>query len=106
MILVIDAREGVSDQDLSLLGFIINSGRSLVIAVNKWDGLSQDIKEQVKTTLDDRLDFIDFARVHFISALHGSGVGNLFDSIQEAYDCATRRVNTALLTKIDRKSVG
>ncbi|MCT6868051.1 MAG: ribosome biogenesis GTPase Der [Gilliamella apicola] len=100
VILVIDAREGVSDQDLSLLGFIINSGRSLVIAVNKWDGLSQDIKEQVKATLDDRLDFIDFARVHFISALHGSGVGNLFDSIQEAYDCATRRVNTALLTKI------
>lgn len=100
VILVIDAREGISDQDLSLLGFIINSGRSLVITVNKWDGLSQDIKEQVKTTLDDRLDFIDFARVHFISALHGSGVGNLFDSIQEAYDCATRRVNTALLTKI------
>ena len=100
VILVIDARESISDQDLSLLGFIINSGRSLVIAVNKWDGLSQDIKEQVKTTLDDRLDFIDFARVHFISALHGSGVGNLFDSIQEAYDCATRRVNTALLTKI------
>ncbi|MCX8585744.1 MULTISPECIES: ribosome biogenesis GTPase Der [unclassified Gilliamella] len=100
VILVIDAREGISDQDLSLLGFIINSGRSLVIAVNKWDGLSQDIKEQVKTTLDDRLDFIDFARLHFISALHGSGVGNLFDSIQEAYDCATRRVNTALLTKI------
>lgn len=100
VILVIDAREGISDQDLSLLGFIINSGRSLVIAVNKWDGLTQDIKEQVKTTLDDRLDFIDFARVHFISALHGSGVGNLFDSIQEAYDCATRRVNTALLTKI------
>ncbi|OCG07055.1 ribosome biogenesis GTPase Der [Gilliamella sp. wkB178] len=100
VILVIDAREGISDQDLSLLGFIINSGRSLVIAVNKWDGLTQDIKEQVKTTLDDRLDFIDFARLHFISALHGSGVGNLFDSIQEAYDCATRRVNTALLTKI------
>ncbi|OCG00356.1 ribosome biogenesis GTPase Der [Gilliamella sp. wkB112] len=100
VILVIDAREGISDQDLSLLGFIINSGRSLVIAVNKWDGLTQDIKEQVKNTLDDRLDFIDFARLHFISALHGSGVGNLFDSIQEAYDCATRRVNTALLTKI------
>lgn len=100
VILVIDAREGISDQDLSLLGFIINSGRSLVIAVNKWDGLSQDIKEQVKATLDDRLDFIDFARLHFISALHGSGVGNLFDSIQEAYECATRQVNTALLTKI------
>lgn len=100
VILVIDARQGISDQDLSLLGFIINSGRSLVIAVNKWDGLSTDVKEEIKSTLDDRLDFIDFARLHFISALHGSGVGNLFDSIQEAYDCATRRVNTALLTQI------
>ncbi|XKM13367.1 ribosome biogenesis GTPase Der [Orbaceae bacterium ac157xtp] len=100
VILVIDAREGIADQDLSLLGFIINSGRSLVIAVNKWDGLSQDVKEQIKSTLDDRLDFIDFARLHFISALHGSGVGNLFDSIDEAYECATRRVSTSLLTKI------
>jgi GTP-binding protein len=100
VLLVIDAREGISDQDLSLLGFIINSGRSLVIAVNKWDGLSNEIKEQVKETLDLRLGFVDFARVHFISALHGSGVGNLFESIQEAYDSSTRRVSTALLTRI------
>ena len=77
VLLTIDAREGISDQDLSLLGFILNAGRSLVIVVNKWDGLSQDIKDQVKSELDRRLDFIDFARVHFISALHGSGVGNL-----------------------------
>lgn len=66
-------RARISDQDLSLLGFILNSGRSLVIVVNKWDGLSQEVKEQVKETLDFRLGFIDFARVHFISALHGSG---------------------------------
>ena len=95
-----DAREGISDQDLSLLGFILNSGRSLVIVVNKWDGLSQEVKEQVKETLDFRLGFIDFARVHFISALHGSGVGNLFESVREAYDSATRRVGTAMLTRI------
>ncbi len=100
VLLVIDAREGISDQDLSLLGFILNSGRSLVIVVNKWDGLSQEIKEQVKETLDYRLGFIDFARVHFISALHGSGVGNLFESVREAYDSATRRVSTAMLTRI------
>ncbi|WP_392566089.1 ribosome biogenesis GTPase Der [Utexia brackfieldae] len=100
VLLVIDAREGLSDQDLSLLGFIINSGRSLVIVVNKWDGLSSDVRENVKSVLDERLGFVDFARIHFISALHGSGVGNLFESISEAYDCATRRVNTALLTKI------
>ncbi|KFD20021.1 MULTISPECIES: ribosome biogenesis GTPase Der [Tatumella] len=100
VLLVIDAREGISDQDLSLLGFILNSGRSLVIVVNKWDGLSQEIKDEVKEALDYRLGFIDFARVHFISALHGSGVGNLFESITEAYDSSTRRVNTSLLTRI------
>lgn len=100
VLLIIDAREGISDQDLSLLGFIINSGRSLVIAVNKWDGLSTEVRDQVKSRLDERLGFIDFARLHFISALHGSGVGNLFESINEAYQCATQRVNTALLTKI------
>ncbi|WP_380183667.1 ribosome biogenesis GTPase Der [Kalamiella sp. sgz302252] len=100
VMLVIDAHEGISDQDLSLLGFILNSGRSLVIVVNKWDGLSQEIREQVKETLDFRLGFIDFARVHFISALHGSGVGNLFESVTEAYDCSTRRVNTSMLTRI------
>ncbi|WP_158782641.1 ribosome biogenesis GTPase Der [Pantoea sp. BAV 3049] len=100
VMLVIDAREGISDQDLSLLGFILNSGRSLVIVVNKWDGLSQEVRDEVKETLDFRLGFIDFARVHFISALHGSGVGNLFESVTEAYDCSTRRVNTSMLTRI------
>lgn len=100
VLLTIDARDGVSDQDLSLLGFILNAGKSLVIVVNKWDGLSQDIKDNVKSELDRRLDFIDFARVHFISALHGSGVGNLFDSIQEAYACATKKMTTAMLTRI------
>ncbi|GLR10469.1 ribosome biogenesis GTPase Der [Mixta theicola] len=100
VLLVIDARQGISDQDLSLLGFILNSGRSLVIVVNKWDGLSQEIRDEVKETLDFRLGFIDFARVHFISALHGSGVGNLFESINEAYDCSTRRVGTSMLTRI------
>ncbi|EFJ1786217.1 ribosome biogenesis GTPase Der [Escherichia coli] len=100
VMLVIDAREGISDQDLSLLGFILNSGRSLVIVVNKWDGLSQEVKEQVKETLDFRLGFIDFARVYFISALHGSGVGNLFESVREAYDSSTRRVGTSMLTRI------
>ena len=100
VLLVIDARENISDQDLSLLGFILNAGRSLVIVVNKWDGLDQDVKERVKSELDRRLDFIDFARVHFISALHGSGVGNLFDSVKEAYTCATQKMTTSMLTRI------
>lgn len=100
VLLVIDAREGISDQDLSLLGFILNSGRSLVIAVNKWDGMSQEDRDHVKDMLELRLGFVDFARIHFISALHGSGVGNLFESIQEAYESATRRVSTSMLTRI------
>ncbi|WP_233118623.1 ribosome biogenesis GTPase Der [Aggregatibacter actinomycetemcomitans] len=100
LLLVIDARENISDQDLSLLGFILNAGRSLVIVVNKWDGLDTEVKNRVKSELDRRLDFIDFARVHFISALHGSGVGNLFDSIKEAYECATQKMTTSMLTRI------
>ncbi len=100
VLLTIDAREGITDQDLNLLGFVLNAGRSLVLAVNKWDGLDQSIKDDVKRELDRRLGFIDFARLHFISALHGTGVGHLFDSVQEAYESATKRVNTAILTRI------
>ena len=100
VLLTIEARENISDQDLSLLGFILNSGRSLVIVVNKWDGLNQEVKDRVKSELDRRLDFIDFARVHFISALHGSGVGNLFESVKEAYECATQKMTTSMLTRI------
>ncbi|MEZ9937385.1 ribosome biogenesis GTPase Der [Vibrio breoganii] len=100
VLLVIDARENISDQDLSLLGFALNAGRSIVIAVNKWDGLDTDVKEHVKKELDRRLGFVDFARIHFISALHGTGVGNLFESVQEAYKSATTRVGTSVLTRI------
>ncbi len=99
-ILVIDAREHITDQDLSLLSFIIDSGRSLVIAVNKWDGLTQEFKDEIKRELELRLGFVDFARVHFISALHGTGVGNLFESINEAYESATRRNSSSLLNRI------
>lgn len=100
VLLVIDARENISDQDLSLLGFALNAGRSIVIAVNKWDGLDMDVKEHVKKELDRRLGFVDFARIHFISALHGTGVGHLFESVQEAYNSATTRVGTSVLTRI------
>ncbi|AVV85920.1 MULTISPECIES: ribosome biogenesis GTPase Der [Shewanella] len=104
VLLIIDAREGVAEQDLGLLGFALNAGRALVIAVNKWDGIDQGIKDRVKSELDRRLGFIDFARIHFISALHGTGVGHLFESIEEAYDSATRRVSTSMLTRIMQMS--
>jgi GTP-binding protein len=100
VLLVIDARAGISDQDLSLLGYTLNAGRSLVIAVNKWDGLDTDVKDRIKSELDRRLGFIDFARIHFISALHGTGVGHLFESVDEAYESATKRISTAMLRRI------
>jgi GTP-binding protein len=99
-LLIIDAREGITDQDLSLLGFILEAGRSLVVAVNKWDGLDDDVKDRIKSELDRRLGFIDFARIHFISALHGTGVGHLYESVEEAFDSATKRISTSMVTKI------
>lgn len=99
-LLVIDAQEGITDQDLSLLGFILESGRSLVLAVNKWDGLDDHVKDRIKTELDRRLGFIDFARIHFISALHGTGVGHLYESVEEAFVSATKRISTSMVTKI------
>lgn len=102
---VMDAREGVTDQDLRLMGFILESGKAIVIALNKWDGMSQDEKDKTRASIDRRLNFITFARIHFISALHGSGVGNLFDSVDEAYASACKKVSTALLTRILQKAV-
>ncbi len=105
VVLIIDAKEQLSDQDLSLLSFIIDSGRSLVIAVNKWDGLDLEYKKEIKKQLDLRLGFVDFARVHFISALYGTGVGNLFDSINEAYESAVTRHSSAVLNRILQSAV-
>ena len=99
-LLIIDAHAGISDQDLSLLGFILEAGRSLVLAVNKWDGLEEHDKDRIKTELDRRLGFIDFARIHFISALHGTGVGHLYESVEEAFISATKRISPAMVTKI------
>lgn len=97
---VVDARLGVSDQDLKLLGFILECGKALVIAINKWDGMTEEARDHARATIDRHLDFVRFARVHYISALHGSGVGNLFDSVNEAYDSATKKLSTPELTKL------
>ncbi len=100
VILMIDARDGLTDQDLSMLGFILNAGRAVVIAINKWDGLSGEVKDQIKQELELRLGFVNFARIHFISALHGTGVGHLFESIVESYKSATRRISTSRVTRL------
>jgi GTP-binding protein len=100
VIMVLDARVGISDQDLNLLGFVLDSGRALVIAINKWDNLDADKKEAIKTELERRLQFVSFAKQYFISALHGTGVGNLYAAVDKAYESATRDLPTPMLTRL------
>ena len=100
VILVLDARESIVDQDLHLLGFVLETGRSLVIAINKWDGMSADDKARVKVDIERRMGFVNFAKIHFISALHGTGVGDMYKSIGKAYESAFKRLSTNFLTKV------
>ncbi len=97
---LLDAREGITDQDMNLLGFIIESGKALVIAINKWDGLDEEHKDRVKDELSRRLHFANFAKIRYISALHGTGVGLLFKDIDEAYASATQSFSTPRLTRL------
>lgn len=100
VILVIDARQGLVDQDLHLIGFVLDAGRSLVIAVNKWDGMDPEDRANVKEQVKRRLDFLDYADKHYISALHGSGVGVMYDSVQACYESAMAKWPTNYLTTI------
>ena len=85
---------------MALAGLIIESGRAVVIAVNKWDGLDKDEREWVVKNLDRKLPFLNFANTHFISALHGSGVGLLFKSVKQAYQSAMSQIPTPQLTRV------
>jgi GTP-binding protein len=105
VILVIDAQEGLTDQDLTLLGYVLNSGRALVIAINKWDGLDPDQREQIRSSLQRRLVFVSFAAQHLISARHGTGVGDLMVSVDQAYASAFMDINTRYLTDLLEEAV-
>ncbi|AKC31859.1 ribosome biogenesis GTPase Der [Candidatus Pantoea carbekii] len=105
VVLVVDACIGISDQDLSLVNFIINSGRCLVISINKWDKISQEKQLEFKKNMNFRLSFIDFIRVHFISALHGNGVKKIFKSVIEAHKNATMHISPSVLTRIMNTAV-
>ncbi len=104
-IIVIDAVEGISDQDLHMIRYCLEAGRAIVIAVNKWDALPQDDREQFKAELDRRLVFVPFAKRHRISALHGTGVGDLFRLVNEAYASATASHPTPRLTELLKLAV-
>ena len=100
VVIVIDAREGITDQDLHLLGYVLDSGRALMIAVNKWDGLEADHKERVRVELGRRLEFAPWVKIKFISALHGTGVGDLWGMVEKAWDSAFIKVGTNEMTRI------
>src|SRR5688500_4461607 len=97
---VIDAHDTVAEQDATLFGMVAERGRSLIIAVNKWDNIPMDKRDEIRAGLDLRLPFLDFAPVHFISALHGSGVGDLMGAVNHAYAAAMRDMATPELTRV------
>jgi GTP-binding protein len=97
---VIDAHDTVAEQDASLFGMVAERGRALLIAVNKWDGIPTDKRDEIRTGLDLRLPFLDFAPIHFISALHGTGVGELMRAVGHAFDAAMREMSTPELTRV------
>ncbi len=99
VVAVIDAHEGVTEQDVSLLGLVLERGRALVVVTNKWDGLSAAERKHVRDELDRRLPFLDFAERMTISALHGTAVGDLLPAVERAYRAATRDLSTNELTR-------
>lgn len=99
-IMLLDATERITDQDLNLLGYIIDKGRAVIVAVNKWDGLPAEQRDQIKSDISRRLDFLSFTSIEFISALHGTGVGNLFKLANRAYESAMIDMSTPELTRM------
>src|SRR6267378_2574089 len=106
VIMVLDAHDTVAEQDASVLGLALERGRALIIAVNKWDGIAAEQREQIQRQLSLKLDFVPFAPLHFISARHGSGVGELMQSTVRAYEAAMRALPTRELTRTLEHALG
>jgi len=98
-VLMLDASEGVADQDATLIGHVLESHRALVIAVNKWDGLDRYQREQCKASLDRKLDFVTWAKQIFISAKHGTGIGDLIKAVDRAHASANKKLTSSDLTR-------
>ncbi|BDT60231.1 GTPase Der [Massilia varians] len=105
IVLLLDAQQDISEQDAHIAGFILESGRALVVAVNKWDGLQSDQRDQVKMDLDRKLDFLSFAKTHFVSALKGTGISQLMKSVDSAYAAATANLSTPRLTRALQEAI-
>lgn len=100
VILVVDAKDGITEQEAHIAGFILETGRALVIAVNKWDGLDEYKRDWIKREIDRKLQFLDFATFHYISALKGTGLNQLLPSVDAAYKSAMAKLSTPRLTRV------
>lgn len=100
VLLLLDAEQGVTDQDAHIAGFILEAGRAVVLAVNKWDAIDSYQREQVQRSIETRLPFMKFAEIHFISAKKRQGIGPLWGSIAKAYQAANRKMPTPQLTRL------
>jgi GTP-binding protein len=105
VVLVLDAHQGIAEQDASVLGLALQKGRALLLAVNKWDGIPMDRRDAVRNDLALRLNFVPFAPVHFISARHGTGVGELAAAAVRAFDASMRDMPTPQLSKVLEKAL-
>jgi GTP-binding protein len=99
VVLLLDARQDVGDQDAHIAGFILEAGRALVVGINKWDNLPAEQREHIKREFDRKLGFLAFAKHHFISALDGAGINELFTSIKQAFAAANAKLATPRLTR-------
>jgi GTP-binding protein len=100
VIALLDARAGVTDQDTHLIGIAAERGRALVIGINKWDGLTSGERRAVEREIDRRLDFVPYATIHYVSALHGSGIAELVDAALVAYTSAGAEIKTPRLNQV------
>jgi len=98
--LVLDAQQGIAEQDAGLAGHVLDSGRALVVVINKWDGLQPDERDKIKAEMQRKLPFLDFAAWRYVSALHGSGVGKLLEAADDAFESAMTDLKTPMLTRI------
>ncbi len=99
VLLLLDAQQDISEQDAHIAGFVLESGRALVVGVNKWDGLESDKRDEIKIDIERKLNFLFFAKFHFISALKGAGIGPMLKSIDSAYAAAMSKLSTPRLTR-------
>ena len=105
VLLLLDARQDISEQDAHIAGFVLESGRALVVGINKWDGLPPDKRKEIKSEAERKLHFLSFAKFHYVSALKSTGIGSLMRSVDSAYAAAMAKLSTPRLTRVLEEAV-